>query len=625
MGAILDTINSPADLKRLKPEEVQRLIAEVRERIREVVSVNRGHLASNLGVVELTTAIHRVFNVPVDTLLFDVGHQVYAHKLYTGRRERFHTLRKLDGISGFPNPKESAYDAFLAGHAGTSISAALGVAVAKGMKDDRSKTIAVIGDGSLGSGLSFEGLNQAGHLKKNLLIILNDNEMAIAKTVGAFSSYLTRLRSVPLYLELRKDVAKLIDKIPLIGAPIENAIEKALATVKDNIMPGHIFREFGFKYYGPINGHDYAALENTLVDIKEIEQPVLLHVITEKGRGFEPAAKDPETFHSAPSFTMGANGIEKAASGTSYSSVLSVALLDEAAADRDVVAITAAMSKGTGISKVRESFPDRCFDVGIAEQHALTFAGGLARGGLKPVVAIYSTFLQRGYDQFFHDLCLQGDLGAAVVIDRAGLVGADGPTHHGAYDIAYLRHLPNAVLMAPKDAEELKMMLAFALTQKQIVAIRYPKENIPAADAFSTHEPIALGKSEILTEGRDVAIITYGAMVVRAQDAARALEAKGISATLVNARFAKPLDRELLRTLAGGHKLLVTVEDHALAGGFGSAVLECLNEMKEARAAVLRLGIPDEFIEHGTRDELFKKLGIDKDGIAAAIVKALGK
>ncbi|MBL7222543.1 MAG: 1-deoxy-D-xylulose-5-phosphate synthase [Candidatus Brocadiae bacterium] len=627
MTRILDTIDEPADLRHLDRRQLEALAQELREEILRVVLVNGGHLASNLGSVELTIALHRCFDFATDALVWDVGHQAYAHKLLTGRRDAFHTLRQQGGISGFPNRHESPYDPFTAGHAGTSISQAIGLVCADELLGRHRRVVAVIGDGSLTSGMALEALNYAGHLDKNLLVVLNDNKMSINATVGALSQHLDRLRTTRFYNEAKREVRRLVHRVPGVGEFLESALGHLKEGLKASILPENLFDQLGFRTFGPVDGHNLDDLMNGLEAVRHLAGPVLLHVVTEKGRGHPEAVSDPARYHSAspvPPCPV-EPGPDERPEQPAYTQVFAEALCRMGAEDERLVAITAAMEAGTGLAEFGKRFPARFFDVGICEQHAVAFAAGLSASGCRPVVAIYSTFLQRGYDQVFHDLSLQ-DLDAVLCIDRAGLVGADGPTHHGAYDIAYLRHLPRVVLCAPKDGAELQAMLRYAVKARGTWGIRFPREGVPDRSAGGTAPihtaPIEIGKAEPLRDGHDVAIVAYGAMVARALEAADQLAEQGIAAAVVNARFAKPVDTGLLAELAAAVPLLVTVEDHALAGGFGSAVLEALADAR-IDTPVERLGIPDRFIEHGARDTLLDGLGLSADGIAARVADAL--
>ncbi|OHB47539.1 MAG: 1-deoxy-D-xylulose-5-phosphate synthase [Planctomycetes bacterium GWF2_39_10] len=625
MVKLLDRIEYPEDLKKLKIEELPKLAAEIRELIVDVVSKNPGHLSSNLGVVELTIALHYCFDFKKDKIVWDVGHQAYVHKILTGRKSKFPTLRQYKGLSGFPDKNESVYDPFTCGHSGNAISAALGVSCADAILGYKRHVLAVVGDGAIGAGMSLEALNHAGDLNKNLLVVLNDNEMSISNTVGAFSKYLNKIRTTQLYADLKKEIHNLLNVLPVFGKPVEKTLEHVVELIRRGAVPGQIFEDLGFNYFGPIDGHNFQILIETLNDIKHLEGPVLLHVITEKGRGFEPACQNPTQYHSAGKFEMCDGKIKQNINEPkkiSYTKVFGDTLIELAKADFKIVGITAAMPDGTGIASFGNKFPDRFYDVGICEQHAIGLANGLSAIGLKPVVAIYSTFLQRAYDQVFHDICLQRN-GVVFALDRAGIVGNDGPTHNGVFDIAYLRNLPDIILMSPKDGNELKSMLKVALDSGKAVAIRYPRDDIPDEKLNPQYKTFEIGKAEVLREGTDGALLAYGAMVYPCLQAAEKLSEKGTEVTVVNARFAKPLDKELILELVRNHKLLVTVEDHVLMGGFGSAVLELVSDEREDSSKIVRMGIPDRFIEHGPRNLILKNLGLDKDEIADKFIAAL--
>lgn len=625
MNKLLDSIEYPEDLKKVKLEDLPKLATEIRELIVDVVSKNPGHLSSNLGVVELTIALHYCFDFKRDKLVWDVGHQAYVHKILTGRKSKFPTLRQYKGLSGFPDKSESEYDPFTCGHSGDAISAALGMSCADAILGENRSVVAVVGDGAIGAGMSLEALNHAGDLKKKLLVILNDNEMSISNTVGAFSKYLNKIRTAPIYADMRKEVHNLLKVVPVLGKSVEKTMEHVVELIQGGTVPGQIFKDLGLNYFGPIDGHDFRILTETLNDIKHLNGPVLLHVITEKGRGFEPAYQNPAQYHSAGNFEM-CNGKIKTSSPDSqkiaYTKVFGNTLVELAKIDPKVVGITAAMPDGTGIVSFGKKFPDRFYDVGICEQHAVGLANGLSAGGLKPVVAIYSTFLQRAYDQVFHDICLQKH-GVVFALDRAGIVGNDGPTHNGIFDIAYLRNLPEIVLMAPKDGNELKSMMKIALEFGKPAVIRYPKEDIPEEKISSQYNKFEIGKAEILREGTDGVLLAYGAMVYRCMQAAERLSEKGVEVTVVNARFAKPLDKELILRLVRNNKLILTVEDHALMGGFGSAVLEFVSDEGENVNKIVRAGIPDRFMEHGPRNLILKNIGLDENGIAEKFIAML--
>ncbi len=630
---LIKNIKSPLDLKSLKPEELVALAEELRALIIERVSINGGHLASNLGVVELTIALHYVFNSPVDKIIWDVGHQSYSHKLLTGRYEAFPTIRKYKGISGFPRITESPHDAFGTGHSSTSISAALGIAEARDRNSEHFKVIAVIGDGALTSGLAFEGLNQAGHLKKDLIVVLNDNEMSISQNVGALSNYLSRVLTGVFYQRFRKETKALLEGIPGIGGSVAKIAQRAEGSLKGFFLPGGLFEDLGFNYLGPIDGHDVPLLIETLSRLRNSSEPVLIHVVTKKGKGYKFSEEDPCIFHGVGPFEVdtGVTQAEKASAGGAQShdgciafcDIFGNALTEIANEDKDIVAISAAMKEGTGLAVFAEKFPDRFYDVGIAEPHAVTFAAGLATQGLKPVVAIYSTFLQRAYDEIIHDVCLQ-DLPVVFAIDRAGIVGEDGPTHQGLFDISFLRHIPNLIVMAPKDSYEMKEMLKLALAHKGPAALRYPRGKVSPYASFGVgRTDVEMGKSEIIIDGKDLAFIAVGNAVYAALKAAAMLKKDGIDACVVNARFIKPLDEEGIRALCGRTKRIITVEENLLAGGFGSAVLEYLCREGLQDVAVHRIGVDDEFMEHGSQALLRKQYGLDEDGIYRAALAFL--
>lgn len=620
MEKLLNTIDDPAALRRLPRDLLPKLVQEIRQFLIEKVALTGGHIGASLGTVELVIALHYVFDTPRDKLVWDVGHQAYAHKIITGRREVFHTLRQSGGISGFLRREESVYDTFNAGHSSTSISAALGILEARDHLKEDYKVVAVIGDGALTAGMAFEALNNAGHLKKDLLVVLNDNEMSISPNVGAISSYLNRLLTGQFPTRLRQDVEGLMKSIPALGESVLHWARKAEEAIKGLLTPGLLFEEFGFQYVGPIDGHKLQSLIDTLDNVKRLKRPVLLHVVTRKGKGFPFAEEDRTTWHGLGPYDPNTGEVFKEKGPPSYTSVFGKTLCRLAAEGPRIVAITAAMPDGTGLNSFARQFPERFYDVGIAEPHGITFAAGMAAAGLKPVVAIYSTFLQRGYDQVIHDVCIM-NLPVTFAIDRAGLVGADGPTHHGVFDLSYLRAVPNMTIMAPKDEDELQHMLKTAIEHRGPAAVRYPRGvglGIPLAP---TLQVLPLGRGEILRSGSDVALIALGSVVATALKAATLLEAQGIDAMVINARFAKPLDRELIFQAATRTGALVTVEEHALPGGFGSAVLELLEAEGVREVWVKRLGVPDTFIEHGSQEELRRKCGLDPDGIARSAQK----
>jgi 1-deoxy-D-xylulose-5-phosphate synthase len=614
---MLETINSPEDLRQIPEADLPKLVDELRESIVATVSQTGGHLAPSLGVVDLTVALHYVYDTPKDRIIWDVGHQAYAHKLLTGRRERFKTLRQYGGMSGFPKREESPYDHFNVGHASTSISAALGMVAARDIKGEDFKVIAVIGDGSISAGLAFEGLNQAGHLKKNMVVILNDNEMSISPNVGALASYLNRMMTGNLYTKLKLETKQFLQNIPRVGESMFNIAKKAEESIKGFMAPGLLFEELGFQYVGPIDGHRMDHLLETFRNIKDFTWPVLVHVITKKGKGCEFAECNPSQFHGTPPFDPETGRTDaKKQKVMSYTEVFGQTMVKLAEDNDKIVAITAAMSDGTGLENFAAQYPDRFFDVGIAESHGVTFACGLAVEGMRPVAAIYSTFMQRAYDQVMHDLCLQ-NLPVTLALDRAGLVGEDGPTHHGVFDIAYLRHLPNMVIMAPKDENELQHMIKTSVDHDGPSTVRYPRGTGLGVPMDQELKALPIGKGELLRDGNDIAIIAIGNMVRPAIDAAERLKEEGISATVVNARFVKPLDQELILAIAKKTGRVVTVEEHALQGGFGSAVLECFEDNRLSGIKTLRIGLPDRFIEHGPQAVLRQKYGLDAEGIAA--------
>lgn len=618
---LLDAIDSPADVQALSKADLKTLCAEIRELLVDTISTTGGHLGPNLGVVELSVALHHVFNSPVDKITWDVSHQSYVHKLLTGRRDRIHTLRQHRGISGFQKRTESPHDPFGAGHAGTSISAALGMAVARDLKGDDNRVVAVIGDGSMTAGMAFEALNHAGGLKRNLLVVLNDNEMSISKNVGAFANYLSRTLSGGLYTKVREETENFLGHIPRVGQQMLKVAKKAEEAVIGFMTPGVLFEELGFRYLGPIDGHNLDHLIPILENLHKLNGPVLLHVITKKGKGYSLAEDNPVSYHGTPRFdkTVGVQSIQS--DTPSYTKVFGDALIELAQKDESVVAITAAMPTGTGTAEFAERFPKRFFDVGIAEQHAVTFAGGLAAEGKKPVVAVYSTFMQRGYDQVIHDVALQ-NLPVVFAMDRAGLVGDDGPTHHGTFDLSFLRAVPNMVVMAPRNGQALRDMLHTGLSLEGPSALRYPRGSLSAPEALDTFRLLPVGVSETLTDGTDATILAVGTMVGDALTAAESLRADGLSVRVIDARFVKPLDRDAVLTAARETGALITVEENALAGGFGAAVLECL-EQAGLTVPVRRIGIPDRFIEQGPQALLRADLGLNADGISDAVRELL--
>ena len=613
----IDQINSPKDLKKLKKNDLPVLAEEIRSIIVDTVSKNGGHLASSLGVVELTIALHYVYDVPLDKIIWDVGHQAYAHKLITGRRNAFNTLRKKGGLSGFPKMSESPYDAFTTGHSSTSISAGFGMACARSIKGESGKIISVIGDGSMTSGLAFEGLNHAGGDWKNQLVILNDNEMSISKNVGSLSSFLSRTFSTKYLHDLRDEFKKFFKSLPMIGDDIYKFAKKTEESFKTFVTPGMLFEAFEYEYMGPIDGHNLDHLINILENIKGITKPILLHVSTTKGKGYRPAETNPTHFHGvAPFEVVTGDAIKSQSPVPSYTQVFGKTLIELAEQNPRIVAITAAMPEGTGLTDFSNFFPKRFFDVGIAEQHAVTFSAGLATEGLKPVVAIYSTFLQRAFDQIIHDVCME-KLPVVFAIDRGGIVGEDGPTHNGLFDFSYLRMIPHMVVMAPKDENELRHMLKTAVDHPGPIALRYPRGQGEGVAMDEPPSPLPIGKGEIISHGDDLLILAIGKTVGTAIKARELLIHENITATVVNARFVKPLDQELILGLARKTKKIITVEDHVKTGGFGTAVLECLADNGLVDVVVRRIGVDDTFVEHGTQAELREKYEID----ASSIVK----
>ncbi|MEI6208029.1 MAG: 1-deoxy-D-xylulose-5-phosphate synthase [Desulfuromonadales bacterium] len=615
----LETINSPDDLRRLPAAQLPDVAAELRRMIIATCATNGGHLAPSLGVVELTIALHRVFKTPDDKIIWDVGHQAYAHKILTGRRDNFHTLRTLNGISGFPKRHESPHDVFDVGHSSTSISATTGFAVARDLDGRKNKVLAVIGDGSMTGGIAYEGINHAGHLNKDMVIILNDNEMSIAENVGALSNFLSRTASSEFVHRFKKGTESFLNRLD-VGKGVLQVARKMEESFKGLFTPGMLFEAFGFEYIGPINGHDLPALIETFENVRKFDNSVLIHVLTKKGKGYKFAEDNPSLFHGVGPFETETGKVLKSKGGSaSYTAIFGAALCKLAAEDERIIAITAAMPDGTGLTGFSKEFPERFFDVGIAEQHGVTFAAGLAAEGYRPVFAVYSSFLQRAYDQVFHDVCLQ-NLPVTFAIDRGGVVGSDGPTHHGAFDISYLRHLPNMTLMAPKDENELQHMLATAISLGSPAALRYPRGNGYGIALDQTLTTIPVGRAECLREGCDAVILALGAMVYPSLDAANALEVEyNISLTVVNSRFVKPLDEMLILDLARKHSFLVSIEENALQGGFGTAVLELLEQHGVSGVRVLRLGYPDSYIPQGEQHELRTMLGLDSKGIAASI------
>ncbi len=623
---IIEKIKSPEDLKNLTNDELTTLSGEIRQRIIEVVSKNGGHLASNLGVVELTLAVHKIFNSPTDKIIWDVGHQCYTHKIITGRNHEFDTLRQKDGISGFPKIEESEHDVFNTGHSSTSISAAQGIEIAREQQGKPGKTVAIIGDGALTGGMAFEALNYTGHLKNNLVVILNDNEMSISANVGAMSMYLHKLRLEPAFTTPKDYLAHVLKQIPGFGTRLYNIISRIEGSFKYLLTPGMFFEELGFKYFGPIDGYDFELLERALVRAKERNTPVLVHVLTQKGKGYKPAESKANKFHGVGPFEVetGNSVSSKKSSKRTYTSVFGETVCKLAEEDERVVAITAAMEEGTGLDSFSNKFPTRFFDVGIAEQHAVTMAAGMAQGGLKPFVAIYSTFLQRAYDQVLHDVALM-NLPVVFCLDRAGLVGEDGETHHGLYDIPILRVIPNLQILSPADGEELELMLEYALKEIEPVVIRYPRNVIPEQrQPKNKRAPMVKGKSEIIRKGSHIVLWTVGDVLSEAIKAVETLKEEHIGVYLINTRFIKPFDTELLKEVLRLNVPILTIEESMLAGGFGSLVVEKSLEL-EAVAKIYRLGVKDRFVEQGTTKELKKELGLDAFGIVKKVRHILGR
>ncbi|MGZ8482408.1 MAG: 1-deoxy-D-xylulose-5-phosphate synthase [Candidatus Binatia bacterium] len=622
MARLLDGIEYPRDMRKLRIDELPQLAQEIREEVISVVSEVGGHFASTLGAVELTLALHYVFNTPEDRIVWDTGHQTYAHKLLCGRRDRLATIRQLGGLSGFLSREESEYDTFGAGHAGTSISAALGMVEANALAGGKRKVVAVISDGGLSAGLTYEGLNSAGHLDRDLIVILNDNEHFIDPRVGAVSSFLSRQFTTDLGLRLQKNLSSLLKSLPS-GEQIKYAARKIRDSFLSLVTPGFLFESLGFQYVGPIDGHDIGAMIATLENIKRVEGPTLVHVLTKKGKGFALAEQNPIKFHGVTPFHVLTGKAKKDKSPVpTYTEIFGQALARLAKENPKIVGITAAMGSGTGIDKLQRELPERTYDVGIAEQHAVTFAAGMATEGYVPVVAIYSTFLQRGYDEILHDVCLQ-NLHVVLALDRGGLVGADGPTHHGVFDFAYMRSIPNLVIMAPKDENELQHMLKTAIDHSGPISLRYPRGEGWNVALDERMHSLKIGKAELLRDGTDLVIAAIGTTAIPALRAAQDLAPLGINAAVVNARFVKPLDENLFRDLLTKVPRLITVEDHALSGGFGSALVEFLADDGIAGVDVKRLGVPDRFIPHGTQDELKKICGFDKDAIAQAALQMM--
>ena len=619
MSGYLDRINEANDIKKIEPEAYDALASEIRSFIIESVSEHGGHLASNLGVVELTMALHLCMDFPNDKLIWDVGHQAYTHKLLTGRKEDFSGLRTFGGMSGFPKHKESPCDAFDTGHSSTSISAALGYARARDLKGEDRTVVAVIGDGSLTGGMAYEALNNVSHLKSNMIIVLNDNKMSISENVGGLSKHLTALRTRESYMDFKMDVEKKLKQIPHVGDSVARSVKKSKDSIRQLFVKGGFFEDFGIKYIGPIDGHDIKEMVRVLNALKRLNEPVVMHVVTQKGRGYVPAEQNPSAFHGVGSFDI-ATGESLASKSLTYTSVFSKTICRLGKAHPDVVTICAAMPDGTGLTAFKKHFPGRFFDVGIAEQHAVTFAAGLAAGGMHPFVAVYSSFLQRAYDQIIHDVCIQ-NLPVVFCVDRAGLVGADGETHQGIFDLSYLSMIPNMTVCAPKNKYELYDMLYFAYQYHGPIAIRYPRGS--AYEGFKNmRPPIEYGKSELMFEGEKIALVAVGSMVQTAVQVREKLLDKGINATVVNARFVCPLDTECLDRLSRDHQWIVTMEENVLKGGFGEACGDYLLA-KHEDVRLIHVGVPDVYVEHGGVDQLKKTLHIDADSIVERICSAM--
>ena len=616
---MLERIQKANDIKNLKREELPQLAQEIREFLVDKVSRTGGHLASNLGVVELTMAMHLVFDLPDDKIIWDVGHQSYTHKILTGRKEGFETLRQYGGMSGFPKRKESDCEAFDTGHSSTSISAGVGLVKARDLRGESHSVISVIGDGSLTGGMAYEALNNASQLDTNFIIVLNDNYMSISENVGGMSKYLDKIRTADFYTGLKKGVTRTLEQIPVVGDSLIEQIRKTKSSIKQLVVPGMFFEDMGITYLGPVPGHDVSMLCRAFKEAKKIEGPVLIHVLTTKGKGYEPAENEPSKFHGISPFQIETGEVKTKSSKDSYTDIFGKVMCDEAMKRKDIVAITAAMKDGTGLSRFQRMFPERFFDVGIAEEHAVTFAAGLAAGGIKPVFAVYSSFLQRGYDQLIHDVGLQ-NLPVVFAVDRAGLVGSDGETHQGIFDLSYLSSIPNMTVLSPKHKWELADMLRFAIQHEGPSAIRYPRG--AAYDQYEEfRSPVVYGKSEMIYEEKDIAVISMGHMFSEAVKVRESLKREGYSCTLVNGRFVKPLDGACITKLAKNHKLIAVMEENVLTGGYGMQVLSFAGE-QSLDVKVLPLALPDDYVEHGSVDQLRKETGIDEETMVKKIMKA---
>jgi 1-deoxy-D-xylulose-5-phosphate synthase len=623
MSKFLSRIDSPEDLKKLSVEELPLLAREIRDMLLETISETGGHLSSNLGVVELTMAMHYVFDSPKDKFVWDVGHQSYVHKLLTGRRDRFDTLRQADGLCGFTKREESEHDHWNCGHGGTSISAALAFAQARDLKKENNDVLAVIGDGSLTAGMAFEGLNHTGHIKNDMIVVLNDNEMAISANVGGMSAHLSKIMTGQVMLKMKQEIGQLLMAIPGIGKEITRYAHKIDDAVKGVFIPGRLFEDLGFRYVGPIDGHDIDALIESFSTVKDLKGPTLMHVITRKGKGYEQAEEKADIWHGAKPFDISTGEFHKKKANPAYTNVFADAMIQLAEEDEKVIGITAAMPDGTGISKFGKAFPDRTFDVGMAEQHGVAFAGALSIEGFQPVCAIYSTFLQRAYDQVVHDICLM-NLSVTFAMDRAGIVGEDGATHQGLYDIAFLRTLPNMVVMAPKDENELRHMLKTAVYHQGPAALRYPRGSGLGVPLDPEMKELEIGKGEVIQDGTDIAIFAYGHTVDWAQQVANKFEKEGVSVAVINARFAKPVDKELIVKYALKARCLITTEEHSVMGGFGSAILEALQEEQMVHVPVKCIGVGDIVLEHGSPSVQRKELKLDPEGMFETIMTFYG-
>ena len=614
MSKLLDSVDSPQDLKNIPVEKLPELAKEIRDMLLDTISKTGGHLSSNLGVVELTLAMHYVFNSPMDKFVWDVGHQSYVHKLLTGRKSRFDTLRQYDGLCGFTRREESQHDHWNCGHGGTSISAALAFAKARDLKKEKNDVVAVIGDGSLTAGMAFEGLNHTGHIQSDMIVVLNDNEWSISANVGGMSAHLSKIMTGQVMLKIKQEIGQLLLAVPGIGKEISRYAHKIDEAIKGVFIPGRLFEDLGFRYVGPIDGHDVEALIDSFTTVKNLKGPTLMHVITRKGKGYEQAEEKADVWHGAKPFNVSTGEFHKKKANPAYTNIFANALIELAKEDEKVVGITAAMPDGTGISKFGKEFPERTFDVGMAEQHGVAFAGALAIEGFRPVAAIYSTFLQRAYDQVVHDICLM-NLDVTFALDRAGIVGEDGATHQGLYDIAFLRTLPNMVVMAPKDENELRHMLKTAVYHKGPAALRYPRGSGLGVPLDEEMKELEIGKGEVIKDGSDIAILAYGHTVDGAMMVSNMFEKEGVSVAVINARFAKPVDKDLIVQYAKSTRCLITIEEHSLKGGFGSAVLEALQEEKVCSVPVKCIGLGDIVLEHGAPGKQRKDLKLDPEGM----------